>query len=136
MTFKSNKQRKCVMAQLNTTKSEKLNDRMKVKNEKKLNALKKFNNITIIGKRWFEKTNGNTYHSTEVYVDGKMIGREDFAYGYDEGYVQTGYDILRKNGYYKTREDGGTYYDFSTDRRENHDKIITSVSDVSRKRDL
>ena len=33
MTFKSSKQRKCVMAQLNTTKSEKLNDKMKGKRD-------------------------------------------------------------------------------------------------------
>jgi hypothetical protein len=130
------------MATLNENKSStsKFQTRMKanrkIKDENALHSKKKFNNITIIGRRWFDKPNGNTYHSTEVYVDGKFIGKKDFEYGYDEGYVQSGHKILQENGYYPTREEGGEYWDFSKDRRNHHDKILTSVSDVERKRDL
>ena len=56
--------------------------------------LKKGDKVEIYGKRWFQKSYGNTYHVTKVYVNGVDIGESDQQYGYDEQYLQTGAKIL------------------------------------------
>lgn len=50
--------------------------------------------IQVIGRRWFERTNGNTYHSATLIVNGDTIGHEPFAYGYGSQYEQTARAIL------------------------------------------
>jgi len=102
----------------------------------------KVDNITISARRWFDKINGNTYHSVDVYADGKHIGREPFTYGYGEGYLQTAHEILQKAGIYKKTDErlksgaDKDYYDFMMDKREHRDKFVVIVSDVARKKDL
>lgn len=117
--------------------------------------------IVIKGLRWFDKINGNTYHSTEVYVGGKLIGKEPFSYGYGEQFYQTGIDILAKKGYitwnksdkvvpvknrmtgkissYTKQEDlnkDKAYMKFRDYVRDHHNRVMTFVDDVARKRDL
>lgn len=61
--------------------------------------MKKINgNIEVSGKRWFQKSYGNTYHSVKVYVNDEVL-TDSFAYGYDDGYRQTAHELLIKNGY-------------------------------------
>ena len=84
--------------------------------------------LHISARRWFQKTYGNTYHSVNIYIDGQMVHRVPFAYGYGEQWLQTAIDWLRLNGYpdaeygtlYLRETLGGTY----------------EVADVSRKGDL
>ena len=96
--------------------------------------------FTIIGRRWFEKTNGNTYHSVEVYANNKLIGRDPYQYGYGDQYLQTAHDILQREGYYPTTGiifESGMPKDlclFMTDVRT--DKFLVSCTDVGRKKDL
>ena len=103
---------------------------------------KKIDQITIIGKRWFERSGGNTYHSCEVFVNGQSIGYKPFTYGYEEAYKQTALTILQEAGYFKhtgeSLKSGANkdYYEFTMDMRENRNKYVISVSDVSRKKDL
>ena len=86
------------------------------------------NNLHISARRWFQKTYGNTYHSVNIYIDGQMVHRVPFAYGYGEQWLQTAIDWLRLNGYpdaeygtlYLRETLGGTY----------------QCEDVQRKRDL
>ena len=105
-------------------------------------SCEKVNNITISGRRWFDKSGGNTYHSVDVYVNGKHVGREPFAYGYDEGYLQTAHKLLQKAGIFKKtgeRLKSGMdkdYYEFMKDMRAHRDKYVKIVSDVARKKDL
>lgn len=54
--------------------------------------------IIIDAKRWFDKVNGNTYHSVRVYQDAKLLGENKFQYGYGESYLQTAHEILAQNG--------------------------------------
>jgi hypothetical protein len=105
--------------------------------------------ISIFGKRWFDRINGNTYHSVKVYADGKLVGFEPFTYGYGEGYLQTAVELLVKAGVY-TREvepdrivkdtlikgQDRTYYKFLEDKRTNRENFVIEVSDVARKKDL
>lgn len=86
-------------------------------------------NITVIGRRWFEKVNGNTYHSVEVYIDGERIGRVPYAYGYGNQYEQSAQEILNQEGYEAT-------YPLSKWARENGHTLVQSVTDVQRKKDL
>ena len=92
---------------------------------------KKINFIVIEGRRWFEKVNGNTYHSARVYVNGEHIGSVDFEYGYGDQYIATGYMILKDKGIFS-----GSYTDFMNWKMENRKKIHITCCDVSRKKDL
>jgi len=105
--------------------------------------------ITIFAKRWFDKVNGNTYHSVNVYADGKLVGSEPFAYGYGEGYQQTAVELLIKAGIYKREVEPDrvvkdtlikgqdrTYYRFLEDKREHKENFVIECADVARKKDL
>lgn len=86
----------------------------------------------IIGKRWFDRKCGNTYHSVKVFVNNHFIGENPYTYGYDDQYIQTAFDILQEHGYFK----GKSYYDFLDAKRYDKERFLISVSDVSRKKDL
>lgn len=88
--------------------------------------------ITIIGKRWFDKVNGNTYHSSTIYVDGDLVGEVPFKYGYGECYLQTAFNFLHLKGFVG-EECKFPYWLYCKDRGI---KLITEVSDVTRKKDL
>ena len=52
-------------------------------------------NEIVLVKKWFDKVNGNTYHSVQFDIDGKIYhsGR---CYGYDRQYEQTFRDLYKK----------------------------------------
>lgn len=56
--------------------------------------LKKGDNVFVIGRRWFDRVNGNTYHTAEVEVNGIYVGKSRMTYGYDEQYLETAKEIL------------------------------------------
>jgi hypothetical protein len=76
----------------------------------------------IEGRRWFERTNSNTYHSTTVYYSDGTSKKEPYNYGYDDQYLQTAFIMMGVpyGGTRKLRDWGVTH----------------SVVDVGRKRDL
>ena len=43
--------------------------------------------IVIVGRRWFQRTYGNTYFSAVAYLDGKQVAQIDFEYGYGDHYA-------------------------------------------------
>lgn len=89
--------------------------------------------LTIVGRRWFEKTNGNTYHSVAVYDGKKLVGSVDFAYGYGDMFLQTAFDIARGAGYYGGEQySSGGYKEYGKFCQEN----FYTVADVARKKDL
>lgn len=84
----------------------------------------------VEGKKWFDKINGNTYHTVFI-VDAKtnkLIYESPITYGYDDAYRQTAFDFLIKGGLLKESD------------RFNHklikDIIYFNVVDVPRKKDL
>lgn len=107
-----------------------------------MNAIKDFNSCVVIGRRWFQRSAGNTYHSVTVNVDGVNIGHVSFAYGYGDGYKQTALEILQAAGYYQktgaSLPSGANknYNDFFTDTINFREKFVFTVSDVERKKDL
>jgi hypothetical protein len=50
--------------------------------------------IEIVGRRWFQKTYGNTYHTVEVYLNGQFAYKSGRTYGYGDQYVQTAFAWL------------------------------------------
>jgi hypothetical protein len=64
-------------------------------NENKMKKrLEKGDDVLIIGRRWFDRVNGNTYHTAEVQVNGEFVGKSRMTYGYDDQYLETGKEIL------------------------------------------
>ena len=57
-------------------------------------TLKKGDVVLVVGRRWFDRANGNTYHTAEVFVNDKYVGKSRMTYGYDEQYIQTAKEIL------------------------------------------
>jgi hypothetical protein len=89
--------------------------------------------ITIVGKRWFQKTYGNTYFSAVGIVDGDVVAEIEFEYGYGDMYVQRIVEELAKKGYFPGIEEHQPAYRYCLD---NKIKLTTLVSDVSRRKDL
>jgi hypothetical protein len=59
--------------------------------------LKKGDDVLIIGRRWFDKVNGNTYHTAELQVNGNFVAKSGMQYGYGDNYVETGKELLLQN---------------------------------------
>lgn len=67
--------------------------------------MKKINTMKIEGKRWFQRSYGNTYHTVKIYVDGEIL-KSEITYGYGSHYLQTAAELLKENGY-EIPEDNG-----------------------------
>lgn len=89
--------------------------------------------IVIVGRRWFQRTYGNTYHTAEVFVDGRSIGKTDQAYGYGEQYAQSGVELLQDRGYLPA---GDLHPYWKRIQDELGIGFQTTVIDVARERDL
>lgn len=95
------------------------------------------NKVThIAGRRWFDRKNGNTYHSVTIYyADGSQV-TVPFTYGYGDQFIETALQHMEHRGditrvpHSNGIKDSGTYY-----LREKLG-ITYSVADVARKRDL
>lgn len=95
----------------------------------KLKTLKKHDTVVIIGRRWFERVNGNTYHSCYVNVNGEALDQNEFEYGYGSQWEYTGLNLLKKH--YLVPETVTVPWKL----REVCNYVAT-VSDVQRKKDL
>jgi hypothetical protein len=102
--------------------------------------------IEITGRRWRQRTYGNTYHSAAwrvIHNDGSVIdGRVPFSYGYDSQYLITAWhDLVDAGALAAAGQDADTV----ADMRETHPRLAAesigarldySAIDVTRKRDL
>ena len=53
----------------------------------------------IEGRKWLDKINGNTYHSVQISVDGKIVRTIGLTYGYGSAWEQTACAALKEMGY-------------------------------------
>ena len=60
--------------------------------------MKKIETLGIRGRRWFQKLDGNTYHTVTVVVNGHIL-KSSIQYGYGNQYLVTAADLLHENGY-------------------------------------
>jgi hypothetical protein len=94
--------------------------------------------LHIEGRRWFQKTWGNTYHSVRIFANGKEIGYIAHEYGNGDQFLQTALDWLREKELIPAQE----YY--SNGHPKNYGTLYLretlggtySVIDVERKKDL
>lgn len=85
----------------------------------------------VEGRKWFDRINGNTYHSVTVtdVQTGKVVFHDPFTYGYGDQWRQTAYDGLVELKLVDAKD------------RFNHEKnrkrfIYVGGEYVNRKRDL
>lgn len=100
--------------------------------------MKKITSITIIGRRWFDKINGNTYHSSEIFLNNEFYKKIDFHYGYEDHYIQSAYELLIEDNILKDvkKYENGSKEAFWVYCDRNNIKIINSVTDIKCKKDL
>jgi hypothetical protein len=87
--------------------------------------------IEIWGKRWFQKTYGNTYHTTRIYFNDKLVFESPRGYGYGDGYIQTAKDWLVANRWMPANEPVWRYF-----RDDKGIDYSAHATDVKRQRDL
>lgn len=56
------------------------------------------NHLSIVGRRWFNRRVGQSFHAVDVYLNDQLIGQSGVVYGYDNAYMQTGIEIAIANG--------------------------------------
>jgi hypothetical protein len=103
-------------------------------------------NITafaIKGVRWFQKSYGNTYHTTYIsaLVDGKWVdlGSTEKEYGYGEHYLCTAGKWLINNGFILEAADNSQLkngYQFNSYSFRQANAIEHFASDVKRQKDM
>lgn len=94
--------------------------------------------IEVRGKRWFQRSYGNTYFSARIWVNGELVHELPKEYGYESAYFDAAWDWLGKNDYL-----GATWQDEDGRRvtpwqwaSENGVQLDYSAEDVKRERDL
>ena len=94
--------------------------------------------VRLVGRRWFQRSYGNTYHTVDVYVDEELIGESSRQYGYGDQYIQTGFAILMENTNLPPLRRYSNGMDEPVYRwaERNGIKMEYLVTDVRRKRDL
>jgi len=101
-------------------------------------ARKKVRSITVIGRRWFDKTYGNTYHSASIMVNGECVHKIPFSYGYENQYEWNARMWLAENGFLPGIEsrDGAPGESLWRYCERLGITYASEVVDVARKRDL
>jgi len=94
--------------------------------------------VVIRGTRWFDKMYGNTYFSAVGIVNGIVVARIEYRYGYGDQYMHEMTDKLEKLGFLPNREAYGKGVREALWNYAQRTGITQSYSatDVSRKRDL
>ena len=93
--------------------------------------------ITILGRRWFDRVNGNTYFSARAIVDGKEESHIPYAYGYGDQYLQEAWDeVVKRHNLDVERYQSGGIEGPSYWCRRNGVALHYEAVDVGRKRDL
>lgn len=87
--------------------------------------------IEVYGRRWFQKSYGNTYNSVVIYVDGVEVANMPFNYGYGDHYRTIALEKLSELEILPKYIHKIASYEL----RENYN-INYSVQDVDRKKDL
>lgn len=89
--------------------------------------------IKVFGRRWWNRSCGNTYHTVDIYLNGKLLHTTTMRYGHGGQYMDTAFAWLEDNGYLPKREHREPPW-LLADKMGF--KFIQDVVDVKRKRDL
>ena len=98
---------------------------------------KPIRDISIIGRRWFQRTYGNTYNSVDIYVDGRHVVKLPRGYGYGDYYEQRAAEWLNENGYVDLEQyPSGAHEPLWRYCKDHGIEYNRSAIDVPRKSDL
>ena len=97
----------------------------------------KMHSLRLVGRRWWQRSTGNTYHSVEIWVDDNCIHTIPFAYGYDQAFEETAMRWLEENKYLPDlhHANGGHEALWRYCERKNI-MYERSATDVARRKDL
>ena len=70
--------------------------------------MEKVSSVFIEGRSWLDKTYGNSYWSARIWVNGRVIGRIPFSYGYGSQYRHVSLVVLKSIGW--LTEANGWYF--------------------------
>jgi|OpeIllAssembly_1097287.scaffolds.fasta_scaffold40033_2 hypothetical protein len=62
------------------------------------------NSIRVLGKRWYQRGPGNTYHSAYIWINNKLVHVIPYAYGYGDQYLWNAFDWLYSHGFVEKTE--------------------------------
>ena len=98
-----------------------------------MNKMNESDYYVIDAKRWFDRVNGNTYHSVSVFKNGELLDRVPFTYGYGSHYEQTALELLQKHNieHSKNVDMFWQWKEKTGDKR-----VMVFCNDVKRKKDL
>lgn len=95
--------------------------------------------LTVFGRRWFQRTYGNTYHSAVMWIDGEPVLNTGIHYGYGDQYLYTALEAAEKAGIVPPRArhaNGGFMDSLRQWAEDNGYKLHYEAADVARERDL
>ena len=62
--------------------------------------MKQIHSAVIIGLKWFDRANGNTYHVARIYINGRdTVFNSPIEYGYGTAYMTTAAQTAINHGY-------------------------------------
>jgi hypothetical protein len=98
---------------------------------------KKIESVNILGRRWRDRTYGNTYNTAQIFINGRLVHTVPFGYGYGSHYEDRAVAWLIENGWIKAEKykHGGypALHILAKDHGFHHE---SQAIDVPRKRDL
>jgi hypothetical protein len=99
---------------------------------------RKMRTLVLIGRRWFNRSCGNTYHSVQILADGKQIHYIMQAYGADQVYEHNAKVWLFENGWLPDldKQEGNPGEALWRYCERMGIEYTRTVTDVSRKKDL
>ena len=89
----------------------------------------KNNHWVVFATRWFDKRNGNTYHTVRLYKNSSLFTSKHFTYGYGSHYEQTAMELLLENNETESK----SLYEFV---QENDGNVLIICRDVTNKKNL
>jgi len=83
--------------------------------------MNKLYSVYVIGRLWMNK-NGNTYHTSQIIVNGQNVHKTDKTYGYGDQFLSTAEEWLIENNYissakdlsYEKRKESGIIYGYES----------------------
>lgn len=90
----------------------------------------------VSARKWFDKVNGNTYHSVAVTFPDGHVETKGMTYGYGNQYEWTAYAMIAPEASQRRNANGS--YELSPWHwaEQNGHTIVYDVVEVTRKRDL
>lgn len=90
-----------------------------------------------MGRRWFQKSYGNTYHSVTIFIDGTIVHSSPIHSGYGDHYTQTAQNWLMDNKFLDIKRNAnGSCTPLWSWARDNGIEYTAQYTDVARERDL